>query len=78
MGQLAQTCLVNSGQDTLITLLDGSTIVVKGVTRIDAVFPTVGGVATSEPSPIRGEIGDDGKRAHHRWNGGEGVDGIAK
>jgi hypothetical protein len=30
--------LVNSGQDTRITLHDGSTIVLKGVTQLEAVF----------------------------------------
>ena len=30
--------LVNSGQDTRITLYDGSTIVLKGVTQLEAVF----------------------------------------
>jgi hypothetical protein len=36
--RLARTSLVNSGQDTQITLLDGSIIVLKGVTQIAAVF----------------------------------------
>lgn len=35
----ARADLVNSGRDTQITLPDGSTIVLKGVTRLDAVFP---------------------------------------
>ena len=78
MGHLAQTKLVNSGQDTQITLLDGSTIVLKGVTRIDAVFPTAGSAMISEPTPIGDEIGDDAERAHHRGNGREGMDGIAE
>jgi hypothetical protein len=30
--------LVNSGQDTRLTLHDGSTIVLKGVTQLEAVF----------------------------------------
>ncbi|HTW51958.1 MAG TPA: hypothetical protein VME45_08705 [Stellaceae bacterium] len=30
--------LVNSGRDTRITLSDGSTIVLKGVTQLEAVF----------------------------------------
>lgn len=34
----ARADLVNSGQDTRITLRDGSTIVLKGVTQVDAVF----------------------------------------
>ena len=40
--QLAGTSLVNHGRDTKLTFSDGSTLVLKGVTRIDAVFP-VGG-----------------------------------
>lgn len=35
---MARADLVNSGQDTKVTLRDGSTIVLKGVTRVDAVF----------------------------------------
>lgn len=34
----ARTDLVNFGQDTRITLGDGSTIVLKGVTQPEAVF----------------------------------------
>jgi|HubBroStandDraft_6_1064221.scaffolds.fasta_scaffold279530_2 hypothetical protein len=78
MGHLARTSLVNGGQDTLITLLDGSTIVLKGVTRIDAVFPTTGAAMISEPTPIGRKIGDDSERAHHRGNGREGMNGIAE
>jgi hypothetical protein len=78
MGHLARTSLVNSGQDTLITLLDGSTIVLKGVTRIDAVFPTVGGVAISEAAPIGSEIGDDAESSHRRGNGREGLNGVTE
>jgi hypothetical protein len=33
-----RTRLVNDGQDTQITLGDGSTILLKGITRLDAVF----------------------------------------
>jgi hypothetical protein len=40
--QLAYTRLVNHGRDTKLTFHDGSVLVVKGVTEIDAVFP-VGG-----------------------------------
>jgi hypothetical protein len=78
MGHLARTCLVNSGQDTLITLFDGSTIVLKGVTRIDAVFPTVGSAAVLEPPPIGREIGDDAESPHHRGNGRESLNGVAE
>jgi len=78
MGDLARTSLVNCGQDTLITLLDGSTIVLKGVIRIDAVFPTVGGATISEPAPIGSEIGNDAESSHHRGNGGEGLNGITE
>jgi hypothetical protein len=35
----ARTRLINSGQDTKITFRDGSTIVLKGVTQIEAFFP---------------------------------------
>jgi len=40
----ARADLVNSGQDTRITFRDGSTIVLKGVTQIEAVF-SAGGAA---------------------------------
>ena len=78
MGHLARTKLVNRGQDTQITLLDGSTILLKGVTRIDAVFPTAGATTILEPPPIGDEIGDDAERPHHRRNGRESVDGVAE
>lgn len=78
MGHLARTSLVNSGQDTQIMLLDGSTIVLKGVTRVDAVFPTSGAAASSEPTPIGGQIGNHAKRAHRRRNGREGLRGVAE
>jgi hypothetical protein len=35
---LAHTTPVNGGQDTLIALNDGSTILLKGVTQIDSSF----------------------------------------
>jgi hypothetical protein len=34
----ATTMQVNYGKDTLITLVDGSTILLKGVARIDGMF----------------------------------------
>jgi hypothetical protein len=37
--RLAWTSLVNRGRDTQITLHDGSTIVLKGVIQVEAVFP---------------------------------------
>ena len=43
-GQLAYTTLVNRGRDTKLTFCDGSTLVLKGVTRIEAVFPLGGAV----------------------------------
>jgi hypothetical protein len=42
--QLAYTTLVNRGRDTKLTFCDGSTLVLKGVTRIEAVFPLGGAV----------------------------------
>jgi hypothetical protein len=38
-GELARVRLVNRGRDTQITLGDGSTIVLKGIRQVDAVFP---------------------------------------
>ncbi len=35
---LANSTQVNGGQDTLITLSDGSTILLKGVTHVDNTF----------------------------------------
>ncbi len=67
--------LVNGGQDTELTFRDGSTIVLKGVTRLDAVLPAAAGL---EASPIGGEVGGDGKRAHRRRNGGEGLAGVGE
>jgi hypothetical protein len=54
--QLARTSLVNHGQDTKFTFRDGSTIVLKGVRQIDAVFAATGG-SPSGPSPIGANIG---------------------
>jgi hypothetical protein len=51
----ARTKLVNSGQDTQITLSDGSTIVLKGVTHLDVII-----ASNRLLSPIGAEIGDDG------------------
>jgi hypothetical protein len=55
----ARSCLVNSGQDTQITLHDGSTIVLKGITRLAAVFSAAGAASSPELSPIGGDIGGD-------------------
>jgi hypothetical protein len=52
LGQLAQTSLVNDGQDTELTFHDGSIIVFKGVRQIGAVLS-----ALSDPSPIGADIG---------------------
>jgi len=76
--RLARTSLVNSGQDTQLTLRDGSTIVLKGVTRLDAVFPASAAAAKSKPSPIGGEIGGDGEDAHRRGNDREGARGVGE
>ena len=69
-----QAGLVNCGQDTKLLLRDGSTILLKGISRLDAVLPPVG----SEATPIGGEISGDGKDPHHRRNGGEGVSRIGE
>jgi hypothetical protein len=53
--------LVNCGHDTEITLDDGSTLLFKGITEIEAVFPATSAVSGQHPPPIGGEIGDDGK-----------------
>ena len=64
-----QASLVNCGQDTKLLLRDGSTILLKGISRLDAVLPR----GDSETPPIGGEIGGDHEDAHHRRNGGEGL-----
>jgi hypothetical protein len=56
--------LVNHGQDTQISLPDGSTIVLKGVREVAAVL--VAADSNPEPPPIGGEIGEDGQHAHRR------------
>jgi hypothetical protein len=52
----ARADLVNSGQDTLITLRDGSTIMLKGVTRIEAVFSGNGANWEEGAPPIGGAL----------------------
>ena len=64
-----QASLVNCGQDTKLLLRDGSTILLKGINRLDAVLLN----GASEPTPIGGEISGDGKDSHHRRNGGESL-----
>ncbi len=76
--QLAWASLVNSGQDTQITLHDGSIIVLKGVTRVEAVFPANVFRWTLKPLPIGGEIGRDGEHANRWRNGRESGNGIAE
>jgi hypothetical protein len=61
--------LVNCGQDTKLLLRDGSTILLKGISRLDALLPRAG----SEAPPVGGEISRNGKDAHHRGDGGEGL-----
>jgi hypothetical protein len=78
VGHLARTSLVNGGQDTQITLLDGSTILLKGVTRLDAVFPIVSAAAMLESAPVRRQIGADREYAHRGRDSREGVDGVAE
>jgi hypothetical protein len=51
-----QADLVNSGQDTRITLRDGSTIVLKGVTHIEAVFSAGAATPEASASPIGGAL----------------------
>ena len=64
-----QTSLVNCGQDTKLLLRDGSTILLKGISRLDGVLLPTG----SEAAPIGSEISGDGKDSHHWRNGGEGL-----
>ena len=47
---------MNSGQDTRITLRDGSTIVLKGVTHIEAVFSAGAATPEASASPIGGAL----------------------
>ena len=63
-----QASLVNCGQDTKLLLRDGSTILLKGISRLDGVLPP-----DSQAAPIRGEVSDNGERAHHGRNGREGL-----
>jgi hypothetical protein len=39
--QLTATMLINRGRDTKLIFGDGSTIVLRGVSEIDAVFPEI-------------------------------------
>ena len=48
----ARADLVNSGRDTQITFRDGSTIVLKGVTHVEAVFPSTGIAPKADASPM--------------------------
>jgi hypothetical protein len=69
-----QASLVNCGQDTKLLLRDGSTILLKGISRLDGVLRRAG----SETPPIGGEISGNGQNAHHRRNGGEGLGRIGE
>ena len=69
-----QASLVNCGQDTKLLLRDGSTILLKGISRLEGVLPHAG----SQAPPIGGEISGDGEDAHHRRNGGEGLGRISE
>lgn len=71
---LVRASLVNCGQDTQLTFRDGSTLVLKGVTRLDAVLSDTG----AGTPPIGREIGDDGEGAHCRRHGGEGMDRVGE
>jgi hypothetical protein len=69
-----QASLVNRGQDTQLLFHDGSTILLKGVSRVDAVLPR----SVSQAPPIGGEIGGDGENAHYRRDGREGLGGVGE
>ena len=69
LSRAVQASLVNCGQDTKLLLLDGSTILLKGISRLDGVLPRAG----SETPPIGREISGDRKDSHHRRDGGEGL-----
>ena len=64
-----QARLVNRGRDTKLLFGDGSTILLKGISRPDAVLPRDG----SEAAPVGREIRENGEGAHHRRDGGEGL-----
>ena len=55
----AQASLVNRGRDSMLTFRDGSVIVLKGVRRLDAVFP-IDDSSRSQLPPVGREIGGDG------------------
>ena len=75
----ARAELINSGHDTRITLSDGSTIVFKGVTHVDAIFWGAAAKASAgDALPIGGNVGCDGERAHHRGHSREGLHGVAE
>lgn len=69
-----QASLVNSGQDTKLVLRDGSTVLLKGISRLDGVLPCAG----SQAPPIGGEVSNHGEGAHHRRNGSEGLGRVGK
>lgn len=55
----AHASLVNRGQDTKITLSDGSIILMKGVRQVDAAFFTSDPPANSTLPPMREKIRHD-------------------
>jgi hypothetical protein len=69
-----QASLVNCGQDTKLLLRDGSTILLKGISRLDGVLPPAG----SEAPPIGRDISGNGKDSHRRRNGGESLGRIGE
>lgn len=69
-----QASLVNCGQDTKLLLRDGSTILLKGISRLDGVLPRAG----SEAPPVGRDVSGNSEYAHHRRDGGEGLGRIGE
>lgn len=55
----ARARLINRGQDTQLTFSDGSTIVMKGVRRVDTAFFGSGAATDLALPPLRGKIRGD-------------------
>ena len=54
-----QTSVINYGRDTKLTFHDGSVLVLRGVSRVEAVFPPDGD-PLSKLSAVRRKISGDG------------------
>jgi hypothetical protein len=67
--EAVRASLVNGGEDTELTFRDGSTIVLKRITRLDVLLTITG----SDAAPIGGEVSGYREDAHRRRNGGEGL-----